>query len=234
MSLFNQNFLTWSNPSINRGIWDVDIDFTEYANQTDADNAWPSSDTSRFRVNITDDDLDFNEDNTTDNLKIVHDVIGGNLPTQFYSSWKMRFSSLTQRSNTTLYVGFTDGDETVARTTAQDGMYFCCINASGTTDFRATATDNAGIAQGGTIAGTVSWATATDYYFELIRDGDQVTCTLYSDADFTTTIQTANESTANIALRYFMIRNVSSVGSGDWVGTLDNFQYKGNTTTRPS
>ena len=79
-------------------------DFTIYADQTEADTSWVSTDNTRVRVNITNDDLDFNFNLASTNLAISHDLGAGNVSNErWVLQAKINFTTLTADTNTRMY-----------------------------------------------------------------------------------------------------------------------------------
>lgn len=80
----------------------------------------------------------------------------------------------------------------------------------------------------------VSAVTATTYYIEMIRNGDDITVKLFSNSGYTTLVATATNTLAGITgLRYFIIGNYNNAGNfnGTGICQLDDFAFDNGVTT---
>ena len=102
-------------------LWTFEDDFTSYTTQGEADTAWPTNDTAKSRVNITNDNMDFNLIDDGTNNGIVHD-----LTTVSDTAWLLRqavdFTSFSEPSAHTQlgFIGISSTNQAAAANSAQD------------------------------------------------------------------------------------------------------------------
>lgn len=159
-----------------------------YTSQASADVVWVSNDSrDGHRVNISTGVLEHSTESDATNDHIAYDI-GSTVSNQ----WVLRFklTPTAQSSFPQPFIGLSSANQTVANNQAQH-----CIFASfgsSVSSFDAlqirrsagTDPDENGVS---VTAGTMTnLANGTPYYFELIRNGDTVTCKIFSDSTYTT------------------------------------------------
>ena len=210
-------------------------DFSSYATQGAADTAWVSSDTAKMRVNITNDNIDLISDIDNTNYSIANDRTTVS-DTLWVMRFKLNFTTLTVSSNNALYIGISSTAQTSGYNAAQDwvGLYLHFSNAlkryglvhgDGTTIGSATHSSMQ----------SVTWATGTDYFFELTRlSATTFQIKRYSDSTFGTVID--NTAVVTIAstiatLRYIKISNTITDEIGTITGTIDDIKFYNGVTS---
>lgn len=212
-------------------------DFTSYADQAAADAVYPSSDTAKARVNITTDLIDFNSVLDSTNDSISRDL-GGSLDDTL---WVLRFhmivTALTLTAGTEVFIniGFSSADHTITRTAAQDSISFnlSCDNLN--RGYRISNGDGASMNANNTAGMTETVTNGDNYYIELKKtSGTGVTANIYSNAAFTTLVETQNATVAtNITgLRYFVIKNGGhATATGSITVTIDDVGLQNGVST---
>ena len=223
----------------------LDDDLSSYADQAAADNVWKSSDTAKVRVNISDDDIDFNsvEDDSNDSISYE---LGSTLSN---TEWICRFKfNISTADNSGLApgtdrhavaIGLFDVDETVGfhSSTAKSAIYLDLhLDRDGTDRaYFARQNDATNSLDGAGQTGWSGFSTGTDYYCEIKRT---------SDANATMTIRTGSHtgSTAlgtprNLTtcagidnLKYFGIKCSQWGYGGQLTGIIDDVQIWSGTT----
>ena len=223
----------------------LDDDLSSYADQAAADNVWKSSDTAKVRVNISDDDIDFNsvEDDSNDSISYE---LGSTLSN---TEWICRFKfNISTADNSGLApgtdrhavaIGLFDVDETVGfhSSTSKSGIYLDLhLDRDGTDRaYFARQNDATNSLDGAGQTGWSGFSTGTDYYCEIKRT---------SDANATMTIRTGSHtgSTAlgtprNLTtcagidnLKYFGIKCSQWGYGGQLTGIIDDVQIWSGTT----
>jgi len=226
------------------GTGDVDIDFTEYADQSTADTAWSDTGSSGgqenwARVNVSNDNLAFSLSGTDKNHTMSYDLqqseaLNGSNPSD--SAWVMRF--------TLNFSTVTGGNN------AQAMKFLLCDNA--TSNLNTTSSDFIGMKltpsankyysiDGDNVSTEVTpdnevaltLATSTTYYFEIKR----LTTTSYIinryNTDFATVQDSATGTCASTTdgLRYFRFVEITGGTAHTFAGVLDNFQLWNAQTT---
>ena len=207
-------------------------DFTSYATQGASDTAWVSSDTAKMRVNITNDNIDFNcvRDSTSD--VIYHD-----LTSVSDSAWVLRFkfNSTTITTDPVIYIGLSDIISSNA--TSQD--FIGCMLRPSEATHRVQAIDsdhnNMYLLTRDTSI-TYQFVNSTTYYIEIIRTSTtSYTIKIFSDSAYTTQLGTTLTGTCAstcTSLRYLKIHNYSNDTTSDtWTGTIDDIKFYNGVTT---
>ena len=210
----------------------VDIDFTEYSDQTAADNAWASSDTAKVRANPSTDVLDFTNTRDNTNDTIVHDIGTANISDTWVLRFKINGSTWTTGGQSVFNVGLSGSDESV---NDNDGQHWIGIefrNNSG--ENRLGVTHQAGssghISSANNSNVSYTWAANTDYFVELKRvSSSSIVATVWTGSFGGTQVATKENTTSNSSvanLRYFKVANVTTtgVGNSEFIGTIDNIQ----------
>ena len=205
-------------------------DFTSYTSQPSADTAWVSSDTAENRVNITNDNMDCGFPTDQTNNAISHDLTSVS-DSAWVCRFKIRFSALNMAAQANFWAGLSSLDSS--------------SNSGASHNFIGIQTDNANYGsqekdgqaltgEGGQNNQSITWATDTDYYFEITR----LTTTtfqvkLFSDSAYSTQVGSTSSGTCPstvTGLRYIKFTNAITSGSGDWTGTIDDIEFYNNTT----
>ena len=213
-------------------------DFSSYTNQTDADTAWVTNNTSKVRVNITNDNLDyiFNAGDTF--LSISKD-----LTTVSNSAWicrfKLRFSTLTAGNVNApfMYCGLSSTVNSTEASTVNriymmlkydsDDQKFGGLDTFGTNTYSTFEND-------GDNPQAFSPVINTDYFFEITRTlNTTYTVKRYSDSSYSTVSQTSSGTcdAGVTSLRYFNISTHAGGTAGNITGTLDDFKFYNGVTS---
>ena len=240
MTMWNQNFLNWSYPSINRyNPIILNDDFTSYADTTAGDLAYPTTATADVRVNPTNDNIDFDmRVETSNNTIIYHDLgVGAISDTQWSIRFDITFSELSATVNSGIHISLTNG--TGGYSSNEDALILWIKYTSTTKNYFIESCDGQAT-NGGTLGTGVSWTpvTSTTYYFELSRlSSTTAKITRYTSSTYLTEADsTITETIASgiTGLRYFKMLNVYGLAEGSsMVGTLDNLKVLNGTNTFP-
>ena len=208
-------------------------DFTIYPDQPSADLAWVSTDNTRVRVNITNDDLDFNFNLASTNLAIGHDLGAGNVSNErWVLQAKINFTTLTADTNTRMYFGLSDNDQTVSindLTNADRIMMKLDFGFFGgdIKDYASIDTDGTGEVGADTTI-PFTFLTGVDYYLTVQRD----TKTTYHVEVFTDQARTLSLgradgvcTTTTQNLRHIIIQNVNATLNTTMTGTIDDIEF---------
>ena len=207
-------------------------DFSSYASQPSADASWVPNDTAKCRVNITNDNLDFNivMDSTSDHIY-------RDLTSVSDSAWvlrfKVRFSALTSGADVIFMFGL--HNITAGAATVQDSIQVK-IGYEATKQFGHYTTDGTSINNNAfTQNNTYTVLINTDYYVELKRTGTtSFISTLYSDSAYTTVLTAPSSGTCAatcIGLRYLKLANIITTAPGSMVGTIDDIKFYNGVTS---
>jgi len=196
-----------------------------------ADLQWVSADTSKNRVNIGTEVLDLNiiRDNTNDS--IVHDL-GSTISD---SNWVLRFKLAIDTLNLTAlqtqgFFGLFSGDQTAGEETQQNAIGVVLTALTGTLTYRLFSIENDFINQGSSTIFTHALAVET-VYVEIKRNSETTyEVNLYSDAKFTTLIESQQgiSTRGTIDLRYIGMKNNASMTVGSSIlGSMDDVEFWG-------
>jgi hypothetical protein len=206
-------------------------DFSSYANQTAADTAYPTTDSAKMRVNITNDNIDVDFERTGSNDLIYYDLGSGSVND---TKWVLRFKWVidsVSSSNVQGCIGL--ASNTGSYHTSQDGVFLEVIDTSGA-NFRINDPNNAlpDVSGGAVMTNTVSTGTR---YVEIARTGaTSATISFSSTSAYTKDTESKTYTIENVTgLRYFKIFNNSGgTTSGQVNGTIDDVEfYNGVTST---
>ena len=206
-------------------------DFSSYANQTDADTAYPTTDSAKMRVNITNDNIDVDFERTGSNDLIYYDLGSGSVND---TKWVLRFKWVidsVSSSNVQGCIGL--ASNTGSYHTSQDGVFLEVIDTSGA-NFRINDPNNAlpDVSGGAVMTNAVSTGTR---YVEIARTGaTSATISFSSTSAYTKDTESKTYTIENVTgLRYFKIFNNSGgTTSGQVNGTIDDVEfYNGVTST---
>ena len=224
----------------------VDDDFSSYANQSSADAVWESSDTAKVRVNITDNDIDFDSVEDDSNDSISYDLGSTVSNTKWLCRFKFNISTADNsglapgQDRHAVVIGLFDVDETVGfhSSTSKSGVYLDLhLDRDGTDrTYFAKQSDTTGSFDG---AGQTSWSsfsTGTDYYCEIKRtSGTNATMTIrtgsHSGSTALGTPLTLTSLSGLDGLRYFGIKCSQWGYGGRLTGTVDDVQVWDDTNT---
>lgn len=225
MSLFNQNFLTWSNPSINRGIQPTySYDFSSDPSELNQHAANISVDhTTNFRW-----DFDIKNDSTNDASSIA---LGANLSnTEWICDFDLTYTTLTPVSGTTTtFFVLSDSDSGTDSQTSQDALG-CRINFGASDSISNIESDGTSLPGGASDAfSTLTTVTTTTYYVRFIRESaTSFKNAFYSDSDRTSETDSVTSTIASTIqnLDEFKIANYSGGGGGSdtIIGYIDNLK----------
>ena len=208
-------------------------DFSTYANQADADAAYPTTDSAKMRVNITNDNIDVDFERTGSNDLIYYDLGSGSVND---TKWVLRFKWVidsVSSSNVQGCIGL--ASNTGSYHTSQDGVFLEVIDTSGA-NFRINDPNNAlpDVSGGAGMTDTVSTGTR---YVEIARTGaTSATISFSSTSAYTKDTESKTFTIENVTgLRYFKIFNNSGgTASGQVNGTIDDLEFYNDVTTVPS
>lgn len=205
---------------------DQSIDnFTTYATQGAADALWISANTAKSRVNITNDNIDFDfEDNSGSSSHIYKDIGYALNDTLARVRFKIRFTSSDINSRTWFGLSSNTSDQG----TAKDFLGVLFHDTAGSApSFKTADADGAALPTAGDSASAAPLAMATDYWVDINRTSATVyTVSVYSDA-YTTLIETITGSCAATvaSLRYIGFYNRNDFDSTNkQVGTIDDVE----------
>lgn len=219
--------------------------FSTYVSQANADAAWPSSDVAEVRVNATNDNIDFRavSDNTNNSLSYdLQQALGAGTnanSTGWVLRFRLNFSALPGGGDgAKMFIGLHDVDYNTDNATNQDFIGATVRNSGVNNFYTAVDTDNSDpnsstLSPDGTQ--NFTWATSTDYYFEIIRtSATSYTVEMFTNSDYSTGSQgqisgTCAASTDN--LRYIKISNKRNVDAGEMTGIIDDIQFWTGVTT---
>jgi len=218
---------------------DVDLDFTEYADQSAFDTAWVSNDTNKYRGNPTSDYVAFDVDRVS-TWHIYHDVLGETVSdTAWILRFKLTHTAFTRSSSSGLEHAFTIsmGSGTDGWTTAEDHISLNIFLSNAELGYYGVYGNNYHHYGTGTKVDSGYDPAAHTIYVEMIRTGaSTATIKLFSNSDYSTgqlgsTINLAPSSVTN--LRYFKIAGqIENTSSGNDEGYIDDFKfYDGITST---
>jgi len=220
-------------------------DFSSYADQSSADAAWVSNDTADFRVNVTNDNLDFNSKVTsTTNTGIYYDLGTALSDTAWTMDFKLVITTNTLYSSGSVsaatYITMNDTNNGGAIGGTVDAMGFYISAGSSGSKFNVTWANSSFLNRGGGVfSGTITTGT---FYMRLKRTGaTSVKLEVYSDAARTTLIEekeVTGTDSGITGLQYIRIQDNQSsagTGTGQTIGTIDDIKiYDGVTSPSSS
>ena len=225
MSLFHQDFLQHSWPSINRiDGWDFLDDFSGTDDWTDNG--------ATVSVNTTTDVIDW--DCTVDDNGCYIDALGGAISdTAFIYRMKFVIDTYSGTGNRQFFVALSSSNS-FSDSTTQDYLGFRIVMA-GLDVFRAYYGDGVNILSGTdqTFATTPSVGT---YYIQIKRTSStSFTVGIYSDSSFSTLTEEEVVTVPSTiqSLRYIRIQSWNFGGTATMDGTIDDVKLENNTSTAP-
>ena len=211
-------------------------DFSSYADQTAADAAWVTNNTSKVRVNITNDNLDY-----TFNVGDTFLSISKDLTTVSNSAWvcrfKLRFSTLTTGNvNAPFMTIGLSSTANSAQAALVDRIYMILKFDSDDKKFGGYDTNNGGVSEDNDGDNPQSFepVISTDYFFEIVRTlATAYTIKRYSDSTYATVSQTSSGTcdAGVTSLRYFNISTHAGGFPGNITGTFDDFKFYNGVTS---
>ena len=213
-------------------------DFSSYADQASADAVWATTDTTEMRVNPTTDVLDVQFSDDATNNSISYDIGSAKISgTAWVLRFKLRFSSLTVADQSYFLIGLCDQNHTITNSSTSDFIGLFGENSSGSKYFSCKSNDGTTMLTPSYDPKSLTWATSTNYYFEIIRESaTSMRINYYSDDAYSvlvnTSTTTTNMSTGLTGLRYFKCLNDSRAAmNGDWTGTIDDIKFYNGVTS---
>jgi len=208
--------------------------FDQYASQGAADGNWVSTGVNAV-VNITNDEIDWDCDNTvTDDDSVVYDLMSdGIYPSD--TNWTLRykfdiknFTHNTDGTGQQIICGISDSDGAVFADGNQDAIGLRTQTSSGGDIHQTVDANAAAWTSGGTQF--VHAVVAETLYVEIKRTSDVTyECSLYSDATYTTLIEKVLSVVAagTVDLRYvkFIIWEPDATPNGTLDGAIDDVQF---------
>jgi len=213
----------------------VGEDFKGYANQTEADNAWVSTDNARARVDITNDELDLNSNVLVTNLEGIDFDLGNTIGTtvngKFILRYKMTidtFSSDSGNSGHAVGMGLCDLAGP-SNTPPKDFLGFYVMSRASTDSYTAYFRDTDNLNNHVVGQNFARTPTAETLFVEIIRTSTtQYTVELFSDSDYSVSLEKETVTiSANIQNLKFIkgIVNTPSAGSGSIVARIENIEF---------
>jgi hypothetical protein len=198
-----------------------------------SDASWANSASRQYVVNGTNNNIDFDGINTT-NDTIVHDLGAGVVDLDTWRlRFKLNFSTLTAGVATNIFFGVSDSDEQEGGATAQD---FIMARINHTNDgggtFGYACIDGNGIGPSG--AGNedlqvFTFLTGVDYFFEVKRLSlTAYTVNVFTDSTFTTSVAGESNGVTSAlvtGLRYIKFTGIQAGATGDMIGTIDDVEF---------
>src|SRR3990172_2938673 len=213
-------------------------DFSSYATQGSADTAYPTTDITKVRVNITTDKIDWVEiqDNTDDT--IYHDIGGVINDINWELRFKLDITTATFTSGNNHYFVIGISDNTSNWVNSSDGIVFW-FRAGATNPFiRLASTDGAGITG---VPNNIQLATTTAVsirYIKLIRISSTLAkLQIFSNASYSDLIEQAELTIPSgiTNLRYIKIGTTQNTSDGLTMasGTIDEIEFYNGMPSRP-
>lgn len=218
-------------------------DFSTYADQAAADAVWVSNDTADFRVNITNDNFDFDSKVTsTTNTGAYYDLGSALSDTAWVVDFKLVITTNTLYSGGSVsaatYITMNDATNGGAIGGTVDAMGFYVTTTSSGSKFCVTWANSSYLNRGGgEFTNTITTGT---FYMRLKRTGaTSVKLEVYSDATRTSSSlieekEVTGTDSGITGLRYLRIQDNQSsagTGTGQQIGTIDDVCiYDGVTT----
>lgn len=223
--------------------WDVDDDFTSYADQTAFDTAYVSTSTAEIRGNPTDNDIDWTIDGgVAGNMEFMYyDLMGAVVDD---TAWVLRqpivttaIATISSPYNHNFLFGLSD-DNTSYMSSAQDFIGTMGHSSDSTKIWYAIDTDEAvpGDQSIGGTAFATTWTTGTIYNEVIRTSATTFTTELFSDSGYSTSIEQEAPSVASTCdnLRYWKIGSWDNTTSGVHTGRIDpSLQFADGVTVAP-
>ena len=212
---------------------DAEDDFTS--------NNWLEQDDTYVGVDTTTERMDFNMQRNSiwagATLDLQNATYGiGETPSnsKWVLRWKMNLSTNTANGGALMWIGLTEHASSTNIDQTGDSIVLRWFNDTTNNWFQldgGTSTMNNQYSTHETLA---TYATGTDYYFEISRDGNTVTATAWSGSYGGTVVntQTRTYSTTPEDLRYLRVSNYGNdtTGSAGLIGYFKDFEFWNDTT----
>lgn len=206
--------------------WDFEDDFSSYADQAAADSAWPTTSTALLRVNITNDNLDWDGGASH---RINHDMGAGSV-SDTACVFRSTLDVVNMTAGDARFVAVLLSADNNPGNTASEYMGLIMSTDPGTLSFAAHAEENAVLLQQ---AGTTLETGVK--YLEIKRlTATTFRAQLWLNADFTNSffVQTPTIVSTIGSFRHIKISLRHGTG-GDIDGTLDKVQFADGVTVAP-
>ena len=210
-------------------------DFSSYADQTAADAAWVTSNTGQARVNISNDNLDiiFTTANANDAPTIYYDLTSTSNE-KWVLRYKLNITTITAPGNYNFTCFMSVSDNTSHAGISQDSIgLLLLVSSGGTKYYKCYDRDNTGLFDADPPTGDITFSytpvTGT-IYVQITRSSTTAyTVKLYSDATYTTLIESASGTTVSTVtnLRYikFGMMDNSGHATGALTATIDDIKF---------
>ena len=209
--------------------------FTTYSSQAAADLVWVSNNTTKVRVNITNDDLDYTFNVGDTFLSISRDLTSAS-NTTWLCRFKLKFSTLTTGNVNAPFmdIGLSSTQNT-QQAAAVNRIYLRLKFDTDDKKFGGMDTFNSGISEDdGDDPQAFEPVISTDYFFEIVRNSSTTyTIKRYSDSTYATVSQTSSGTCDSglTSLRYFNISTHAGGTPGNITGTFDTFKFYNGVTS---
>tara|TARA_R110000796_G_scaffold146266_1_gene262965 strand:- start:225 stop:1853 length:1629 start_codon:yes stop_codon:yes gene_type:complete len=190
---------------------------------------WASEDTSRSDVNTSTEKLDIDQPYSTS----IHAYIAYDFGASSVNSTKwvlrLKWNASTFGSSSIQMISMTSGNQTVSSNTSQSHATFE-ISRQGGGRIGANASNSGTLHSGATYSSAYTTTTSTDYYVELIRNGDSFTSNFRTGSHSGTLVATATDTQSGVIgdLRYLKFSNIdwdTTVSAGNIVATVDDVEF---------
>lgn len=214
----------------------VDLDFTEFADQPAFDAKFVSGDTTKMRGNPSNDNIDVNfvRDGSTDNIYFdlqdaTYGLNGSNLSNSaFVVRMKIVISSVNSNATNVLGIfGFSSVSGGSLDATSRDFLGIRIDSNTGGQLTRVLDCDGVTGSSGNLSASFYTWQTATVYAEFTRLSTTSFKVQFFSDSGFQTSVGTATSTIASTIqdLRYFFVANDASGSvAGNSAITIDDFK----------
>ena len=198
-----------------------------------SDASWANSSSRNYVVNGTNNNIDFDGINVT-NDTIVHDLGAGVVDSAIWRlRFKLNFSTLTTGVATNIFFGLSDSDEQEGGVGLQD---FIMARLTDTTDAGGQKGYGCIDADNGAPSGTgfeqlrfFTFLTGVDYFVEIKRLSlIAYTVNVFTDSSFTTSaggVSTGVTTAGVTGLRFIKFTGIQSGATGAMIGTVDDVEF---------
>jgi hypothetical protein len=224
------------------GGWDYEDDFSSYATQGAADAVWIPNDSAKARVNITNDNIDFNFDGDGTADQIYADPLGGTVnDTAFILRYTISVTSLAQGLGSYSTFGMASAANMAGNTTSDYlGNRINLHPSVSGANIHHSAFDFETTADGSDPASSqfATPATSTVFPYELIRKTSTTfEHNRYTDdnTDYVTETNSQEDTCLSsiVNLRYMTLSNYVPSSTGSLVGVFDLFKIANGVTEAP-
>ena len=207
-------------------------DFTTYANTTEGDASWPTSDVTKYRVNPSTNVLDvfYDADDDSENWRTYYDVGTANISE---TEWVLRFkfdmtafTPNTLAANDTIFFILLGAGTGVGYNQTTDGLGLRFRNVGTTNDFEGYANNGGSFI----VSDTTITPSARTYYCQFTRtSATNFRTEIFSDDKYKTQLgSTTNQTitTAYSGLRYFYSSIFTQANNGNMTATIDDIEIQ--------